>query len=104
MEPNLAIIIWAAAKHVIDVRTKLNNDHPVITGSNFPCHQDHLVVRKCDQYLTVGTRSTMKLFNCTLKNKVVKPHNGPSAVLVLITIGNHVVEDVIGSYSFGINE
>ena len=36
-------------------------------------------------------------------NKVVKPHNGPSAVLVLIAIGNHVVEDATGFYGFGIN-
>ena len=36
-------------------------------------------------------------------NKVVKPHNGPSAVLVLIAIGNHVVEDATGFYGFEIN-
>ena len=36
-------------------------------------------------------------------NKVVKPHNGPSVVLVLITIGNLVVEDAIGFYGFDIN-
>ena len=36
---------------------------------------------------------------------MVKPHNGPSAVLVLIAIGigNHVVEDSTGFYGFGIN-
>ena len=37
-----------------------------------------------------------------LINKVVKPHNGPSAILVLIAIGNHVAEDATGFYSFGI--
>ena len=31
-------------------------------------------------------------------NKVVKPHNGPSAVLVVVAIGNHVVEDATGFY------
>ena len=43
------------------------------------------------------------LFYKGLLNKVVKPHNGPSAVLVLIAIGNHVVEDGTGFYGFGIN-
>ena len=38
-----------------------------------------------------------------VSNKVVKPHNGPSAILVLNAIGNHVVEDLTGFYGFGIN-
>ena len=36
-------------------------------------------------------------------NKVVKPHNGLSALLVLIGIGNHVVEEATGFYGFWIN-
>ena len=39
----------------------------------------------------------------SLNNKVVKPRNGPSAVLVLIAIGNHVEEDGTGFDGFGIN-
>ena len=46
----------------------------------------------------------LKLFKgLGLLNKVVKPHNGPSAILVLNAIGNHVVEDSTGFYGFGIN-
>ena len=38
-------------------------------------------------------------------NKVVKPHNGPSAILNLIAIGYCVVDDATGTgfYGFGIN-
>ena len=36
-------------------------------------------------------------------NKVVKPHNGPLAVLVLIADDDHHVEDATGFYAFGIN-
>ena len=40
-----------------------------------------------------------------LNNKVVKPHNGPSAILNLIAIGYCVVNDATGTgfYGFGIN-
>ena len=38
-----------------------------------------------------------------VSNKVVKPHNGPSAVLVLIAIGNNVEQDATGFFDFGIN-
>ena len=36
-------------------------------------------------------------------NKVVKPHNGPSAVVVLIATGNNVAQDANGFTSFGLN-
>ena len=39
-----------------------------------------------------------------ISNKVVKPHNGPSAVLVLIaTTGNNVIQDETCFPGFGIN-
>ena len=37
------------------------------------------------------------------KNKVVKPHNGPSAILDLIAIGYLVVDDATDFNGFGIN-
>ena len=39
----------------------------------------------------------------TFSNKVVKPHNGPSAVLVLNATGHNVVQDEYGYFGFGLN-
>ena len=36
-------------------------------------------------------------------NKVVKPHNGPSAVLVLNATGHNVVQDANGFSAFWLN-
>ena len=38
-----------------------------------------------------------------LNNKVVKPHNGPSAILDFIAISYRVVDDATGFYGFGTN-
>ena len=34
---------------------------------------------------------------------MLKPHNGPSAVLVLIATGNRVIQDATSFYGFGVN-
>ena len=49
--------------------------------------------------------STRVVSFAATNNKVIKPHNGPSAILNLIAIGYCVVDDATGTgfYGFGIN-
>ena len=46
--------------------------------------------------------NSLILGNNFWSNKLVKQHNGPSAILDLIAIGYPVVDDATGCYGFGI--
>ena len=46
---------------------------------------------------------SFEVISDSIPNKVVKPHNGPSAILDLIAIGYRVVDDATCFYGFGIN-
>ena len=53
--------------------------------------------------MRVVNRMNINILICYIYNKVVKPHSGPSAVLVFNATGHYIVQDANSFSGFGLN-